>query len=126
MIELPRSSYYFEPLGITDEDLEIMKRMDKIYTAYPFYGYRKITQEFRHLGEVFNHKRILRLMQTMGIQALTPKMNLSKPNKDHLIFPYLLRNVSIKKNQSGLEYRYYIYPDVQKLCLSCCSNGLVQ
>jgi len=71
--------------------------MDKIYTAYPFYGYRKITQEFRHLGEVFNHKRILRLMQTMGIQALTPKMNLSKPNKDHLIFPYLLRNVSIKK-----------------------------
>jgi putative transposase len=71
--------------------------MDKIYTAYPFYGYRKITQEFRHLGEVFNHKRILRLMQTMGIQALTPKMNLSKPNKDHLIFPYLLRNVSITK-----------------------------
>ena len=36
-------------------------------------------------------------MQVMGIQALTPKVNLSKPNKDHLIFPYLLRNVSITK-----------------------------
>jgi putative transposase len=74
-----------------------MKRIDKIYTAWPFYGYRKITQEFRTMGEVYNHKRILRLMQVMGIQALTPKMNLSKPDKDHLIFPYLLRNVSITK-----------------------------
>jgi len=97
LINLPRSSYYFEPLGITDEDLEIMKRMDKIYTDCPFYGYRKITQEFRNHGEIYNHKRILRLMQIMGIQALTPKVNLSKPNKDHLIFPYLLRNVSITK-----------------------------
>jgi putative transposase len=71
--------------------------MDKIYTDCPFYGYRKITQEFRNHGEIYNHKRILRLMQIMGIQALTPKVNLSKPNKDHLIFPYLLRNVSITK-----------------------------
>ena len=74
-----------------------MKRMDKIYTDCPFYGYRKITQEFRNHGEIYNHKRILRLMQIMGIQALTPKVNLSKPNKDNLIFPYLLRNVSITK-----------------------------
>ena len=74
-----------------------MQRMDKIYTTWPFYGYRKITRELSKNGEVFNHKRILRLMQIMGIQSLTPKVNLSKPNKDHLIFPYLLRNVSITK-----------------------------
>ena len=97
MIELPRSSYYFEPKGITEEDLEIMRLIDKIYTDYPFYGYRKITHEFRKRGEVYNHKRILRLIKLMGIQALTPKRNLSKASKDHLIFPYLLRNVSITK-----------------------------
>lgn len=97
LIELPRSSYYYDPLAITEEELEIMKRLDKIYTDYPFYGYRKMTFELRNQGLIYNHKRILRLMQVMGIQALIPKRNLSKPSKDHLIFPYLLRNVNITK-----------------------------
>ena len=123
MIELPRSSYYFEPKGITEEDLEIMRLIDKIYTDYPFYGYRKITHEFRKRGEVYNHKRILRLMKLMGIQALTPKRNLSKASKDHLIFPYLLRNVSITKT---MEHRYYIYSIVQELCVPGSGNRLVQ
>jgi putative transposase len=97
LIELPRSSYYYNPLGITEEELEIMKYMDKIYTNYPFYGYRKMVAELKRQGQIYNHKRILRLMQVMGIQALTPKRNLSRPSKDHLIFPYLLKNVSIRK-----------------------------
>lgn len=95
LIELPRSSYYSHRLGITEAELEIMTRIDKIYTKCPFYGVRKITDQFRKTGMICNHKRIGRLMQLMGIQALMPKRNLSKPNKDHLIFPYLLRNVNI-------------------------------
>jgi len=98
LIELPRSSYYFEPIGITAEDLETMRLIDKIYTDYPFYGYRKVTQELKKQGMRYNHKRILRLMQLMGIQALIPRRNLSKPSKEHLIFPYLLRNVRITKS----------------------------
>lgn len=98
LIDLPRSSYYFEPIGMVDEDLQTMKLIDKIYTDYPFYGYRKVTQELRKQGMRYNHKRILRLMQLMGIQALIPRRNLSKPSKEHLIFPYLLRNVRITKS----------------------------
>ncbi len=95
MIKLPRSSYYSHPLGVTAAELEIMNRIDKIYTKYPFYGVRKITDEFRKMGMIYNHKRIWRLMQLMGIQALIPKRNLSKHNKDHHVFPYLLRNIDI-------------------------------
>ena len=72
-----------------------MRQIDKIYTRCPFYGVRKINEEFRRIGQRYNHKRIQRLMHLMGIQALIPKRNLSKPDKDHLIFPYLLRNVKI-------------------------------
>jgi len=97
LIKLARSSYYFNPIGIGKEELEIMRRIDKIYTDFPFYGYRKMTHELRQTGEIYNHKRILRLMQVMGIQALIPKRNLSKASKDHLIFPYLLRNVKITR-----------------------------
>jgi putative transposase len=97
---LSRSSYYYHPLGISEEELEIMKKIDQIYTDCPFYGVRKITAELRKTGNRYNHKRIWRLMQIMGIQGLSPKKNLSKPSKDHLIYPYLLRGVKItSKNQ---------------------------
>lgn len=100
MINLSRSSYYYHPLGISEEELEIMKKIDRIYTDCPFYGVRKITAELRKAGSLYNHKRIWRLMQLMGIQALSPKKNLSKRSKDHLIYPYLLRGVKItSKNQ---------------------------
>lgn len=98
LIKLSRSSYYYNPLGITEEELEIMNRIDKTYTDYPFYGVRKITEELRRQGSLYNHKRIYRLMRLMGIEAIRPKKNLSKPNKDHLVYPYLLRNVKVTTN----------------------------
>lgn len=98
MIELPRSSYYYHRLAVTEEELEIMNRIDKIYTQYPFYGVRRITDELRRQKLICNHKRVYRLMKIMGIEAIMPKRNLSKPGKDHLVYPYLLRNVKIIGN----------------------------
>jgi len=95
LIELSRSSYYYYPIGITEEELEVMSCIDKIYTECPFYGVRRITDELRRQGSIYNHKRIFRLMQMMGIEALRPKKNLSKAGKDNLIYPYLLRDVKI-------------------------------
>jgi putative transposase len=93
LIKLSHSSYYYHPLKITEEELEIMNLIDKIYTSHPFFGVRKITDQLRKQRNLYNHKRIYRLMRIMGIEALTPKKNLSKPGKDHLVYPYLLRNV---------------------------------
>jgi len=95
LISLNRSSYYYNPLGITKEELEIMRQIDQVYTRHPFYGIRRITEQLRRQGNNYNHKRIARLMQLMGIEALRPKKNLSKASKDHLIYPYLLRGVKI-------------------------------
>ena len=72
-----------------------MRQIDRIYTKYPFYGIRRITEQLRREGSNYNHKRIARLMQLMGIEALRPKRNLSKASKDHLVYTYLLRNVKI-------------------------------
>jgi putative transposase len=95
LINLPRSSYYYSPLGITEEELEIMSRIDKIYTKYPFYGVRRITDHLRKQGSQYNHKRIYRLMQVMGIEAISPKKNLSKSGKDHIVYPYLLKHLKV-------------------------------
>jgi len=70
-----------------------MGEIDKIYTKYPFYGVPRITRELKSMGVVVNHKRIERLMGLMGIEAIFPKRNLSKPNIQNEIYPYLLRGL---------------------------------
>ncbi len=98
MINLPRSNFYYQPREIPLEQIEIMHKIDRIYTKYPFYGSPRITEELRRLGTIVNHKRVERLMRIMGISAIMPKKNISKRNKEHLIYPYLLRGIEITSN----------------------------
>jgi len=44
-----------------------------------------------------NRKRAQRLMGILGIEALYPKPNLSRPAPGHEIYPYLLRGLSIER-----------------------------
>ena len=93
LLQLNRSDYYYQRKpAVSGEDIDLMTKIDEIYTRYPFYGVRKITRE---LGSV-NHKRIYHLMRLMGIQAICPKPDLSKPAKDHQVYPYLLDGLAIK------------------------------
>jgi putative transposase len=69
--------------------------ISEIYQRFPYYGYRKITAVLRHEGLVVNRKRIQRLMQFMGLQAIYAKPNLSKPDKANSVYPYLLNGLAI-------------------------------
>ena len=75
-----------------------MRLIDQQYTETPFYGYRKMTVYLQNLGYQVNHSafRVSRLMRKLGLEAIYPKPNLSKPNKEHLKFPYLLRGMKIE------------------------------
>ena len=80
LIGLNRSSWYSpEPNTVeSPENLEFMQRIDKIYTAHPFYGSRKITAVLVRAGHLVNRKRVYRLMTLMGLQSIAPKPNTSK------------------------------------------------
>lgn len=95
MISLNRSSFYYSPVEVDPFTLKVMKKIDRIYTKWPFYGSPKITKELRRKGILVNHKRVERLMKLMGIEALIPKRNLSKPSEDSIIYPYLLNDIDI-------------------------------
>lgn len=89
---------YYEPKPISEFDLMLMEKIDELYTAYPFYGVPRITKYLNIIDKItVNHKKIGRLMANMGIQAVYPKKkwNLSKPNKQHQKFPYLLKGAHI-------------------------------
>src|SRR3954447_2733369 len=97
LLGLNRSTFYYEPTGATPEDLHLMRLIDQLYTACPFYGSRKITEALTRQGEEVNRKRVQRLMRGMGLEAIYPKPRLSVAGRGHKIYPYLLRGVTIAR-----------------------------
>jgi putative transposase len=77
--------------------MALMRRIDELYTAWPFLGSRRITALLRAEGQRINRKRVQRLMRRLGIAALGPKPRTTKPARGHKIFPYLLRNLVIER-----------------------------
>lgn len=74
-----------------------MTELDKQYLKTPFYGIRRMTAHLRGLEYVVNHKRVQRLMRKMGLEAVYRKPNSSLSNKEHQIYPYLLKGMKITK-----------------------------
>ena len=98
LLEVSRSSYYYEPRPESEATISLMNRIDGIFTDNLDYGSRMMRKVLRlEDGLVVNRKRIRRLMQKMGICAIYPGKNTSKPGKgtQHRIYPYLLRNLTI-------------------------------
>lgn len=95
LLELDRGSYYYQPGGETAENLEIMRRIDRLYVKWPFLGSRKLVDFLMRKGIAVNRKRVQRLMRLMGLEAICPKQHLSANGTDHRVYPYLLRGVEI-------------------------------
>jgi putative transposase len=98
LIGLNRSTFYWEPVGESPFNLQLMRLIDEEYTRAPFYGYRKMTVRLKnHHGYQVNHKRVARLMQKMGLQAVYPRPRTSIPDQQHKKYPYLLRGLDINR-----------------------------
>jgi putative transposase len=97
LLGLNRSSYYYQPKGESPLNLLLMRLLDEQYTRTPYYGSPKMTLWLRKEGYPVNRKRVERLMNLMGLQAIYPKPNTSRPHPEHKIYPYLLRGVKIER-----------------------------
>ena len=98
LLDVKRSTYYHQPKGLSEEDLELMKLIDRQYLKTPFYGSRKMAELLsRVLNRPLNRKRVQRLMRLMGIEAIYQKSNTSRPGKGHKIYPYLLKGLAIDR-----------------------------
>ena len=95
LVGLPRSTYYYHGQGESEENLTLMRLLDQQYTDTPYYGVRRMPAWLRSQGYPVKHKRVTRLMQTMGIEAIYPKPRLSQTQPTHRVYPYLLRGVPI-------------------------------
>jgi len=79
----------------SEEELELLGLIDAEYTKHPFYGSRKIRKFLCNLGYKINRKRVQRLMRALGLAAMAPGPNTSRPHPEHKVYPYLLRGVAV-------------------------------
>ena len=97
LLGISRSGLYYQPSGISAEDLTIMKLIDRQYLSTPFYGTRRMAVWLRKEGCIVNRKRIRRLMRVMGLSAIYRRPRTSKPAAGHRVHPYLLRGLEITR-----------------------------
>lgn len=86
---------YYAPAVESETNLRLMELIDKQYTKIPFYGWPRMTIHLQRLGYPVNHKRVRRLMQEMGLQAIYAKPKTSTPCPEHRIYRYLLRDLAV-------------------------------
>ena len=95
LLDLARSSYYYETVPESEEDLLLMRLLDEQYTRTPFYGRRKLVVFLEEQGYVVDRKRVRRLMRLMGLETIYPNRRLSLPGEQPVRYSYLLRGMSI-------------------------------
>ena len=97
LLGISRSSLYYLPTEAGAEDLELMALIDQQYLKTPFYGSGRMTAWLRYHGHQVNRKRVRRLMQLIGLEAIYRRPNTSKPNPGHKVYPYLLRGLEVNQ-----------------------------
>jgi putative transposase len=97
LLGISRSGLYYQPKGISEEDLTLMKLIDRQYLMTPYYGARKIAVWLKSQDYTVNRKRVRRLMRLMGLKAIYRHPRISKPAPGHKIYPYLLGGLKITR-----------------------------
>jgi len=97
LLSLSRSSFYYRPVPVSDFNLRLMGLIDRQYTKDPTWGIPRMTAWLKRQGFKVNRKRVARLMRRMGLQGVVPKKRLSRPNKEHIVYPYLLKGVDVSR-----------------------------
>jgi putative transposase len=97
VLKLARSTVYYKPRDVSDEDLALMRRLDELHLLYPFAGSRMLRALLQREGRKVGRRHVRRLMKLMGIEAIYRRPNTSKRAAGHKIYPYLLRGVKVER-----------------------------
>ena len=97
LLGVSRSSMYYRPKGASEEDLSLMREIDRQYLATPFYGSRRMRAWLNRQGSPVSRKRVQRLMRVMGLRAIYRRPRTSQPAPQRRVYPYLLGKAKITR-----------------------------
>ncbi len=97
LMSLNRSTLYYEPKGESEENLQLMRRLDEQFLETPYYGSRQMVYHLKRQGYQVGRKRVRRLMAKMGLTVIYPKPRTSQPHPENRVYPYLLRDLAVSR-----------------------------
>ena len=97
LLGVARSSFYHQPQPASAAELDLLSRLDRIFTEHPVYGSRRLQVALLREGVSVGRRRIRRLTRRLGLCAVRPKRDTSKPHPEHRIYPYLLGGKTIDR-----------------------------
>ena len=97
VLNISRGSVYYLPRPVSETDLGIMRRLDRLHLEYPFAGSRMLRGLLAAEGCQIGRRHVKTLMRRMGIEALYRRPRTTKPEPGHKIYPYLLRGIEITR-----------------------------
>lgn len=92
---ISKSNYYYKPVGESEQNLEVMREIDKVHFECPFYGVKRMKAELQNRGFSVGEKLVRRLMRMMGIETIYPRPKTSIAAPEHVKYPYLLRGLQV-------------------------------
>jgi len=98
LLDISRSGLYYQPKPVSAEELDLMRLLDGAHMQHPYYGSRRLKGWLADHGHLVSRRKLVRLMRRMGIVPIYPKKNTSKPNRQHKVYPYLLRGLTIDRS----------------------------
>ena len=124
ILQLSRSSLYYEAVPISARDLELMRLIDEIHLKYPFMGSRSIRDQLQGMGHDIGRGHVRTLMKKMGIEAIykrPPPLKTSSGTQD---LPISSAGIGSKQRQPGVGSRHHLSADGTRLLLPCGNYGL--
>jgi putative transposase len=97
LLSISRSGFYYAPCGASEFTLLLMRLIDEQFLETPFYGARQMMRHLRRRGHRVGRHRVRRLMRLMGLAAVYQKPRTSVPHPEHVVYPYLLRDLTIDR-----------------------------
>lgn len=97
LLGVSRSSLYYRPKGASQQDLSLMRELDRQYLETPSYGSKRMKASLERQGKPVSRKRVQRLTRVMGLRAIYRQPRTSQPAPEQRVYPYLLRGASITR-----------------------------
>lgn len=101
LLALPRSSFYYRPTPLPEEDLKLMRRLDELHLAHPFAGSRMLRLFLQREGFQVGRRHVVRLMRQAGLEALYRKPGTTHKDPGHTVYPYLLRDLTVTRSNQA-------------------------
>ncbi|SFM12502.1 hypothetical protein [Nitrosomonas communis] len=89
LLNLARSTYYYQPQLISNADLVLLRMMDEQYLKTLKSGSRSYATWFQRQDIMLGRKKASSLMKTLGIVSIAPKPRTSISSKQHKVYLYL-------------------------------------